>query len=756
MEFSDLLYSSDILKTASIERPDGVQFETDFSNLAFAFLQDRATPLLEHLIGFEVVERSEDDTRAVGMFGFRVQGKFYYVPSFFVGGQVKGMESIYDKNKSQFYPLIEEWINDIAGKQTKTLGDVVSNRDVQDEEVPDLTQMTQPPGGLGNSGGGGFKMANAKETWQDMRVAITEAMSKDAAFKDMLQGALVSLHGNVSHISTQPSTLKQYIKQAGGPIAVDALLNTIINSRDFLKAAAEFYDLPGDFDIQEFDKTAASRPKAKTKKVTVISLDDGRNIPKGLNDTEKSILVRDHFVIKDTRQPQEQTEVLPTDYDRTFETPTESGKYNMLFSDGSVGEVSIALPANTSNDALVYLDKDVLYTTKTPNIIVQGEKSGDIELYNKAINLDKVLPDTDEKYILINDRNQVGKVLSIRNLVKDGERPIFLKVSMDTWFTSVAGCGQDSCRDNACDELFDGYFNEIKISNADNRKIHFKRDAITISDKYWKLLPLGKDLDKDKLPRPGSLSDFEYNRKEAGVHDLSIYTRDQLEYTISLDGVQEEPRSYKQAMVRLVLGYGLSNLDSVQLIKEAALDVKAKVWVKAAQIPPMDGVGVAMPAMPPQNEQVMDPFTGAPVEETQVDMMQSPLTGVDPMQDSMQPGFNMAENGTMGPGGADPMALAGQAADLGQKQVFDHSVIGGLASIHGTTELVDGFLPSFLETLDKMGRVLFLFFWKSDDFVERYGEEDFEDMEDKLKATYRQFGEMVFALNQKDINKNVE
>ena len=52
-------------KSADVESPDEVQLEQDFGRLAYTFLKDRAPGLIPYLLGFEVVEREEDGSRAV-------------------------------------------------------------------------------------------------------------------------------------------------------------------------------------------------------------------------------------------------------------------------------------------------------------------------------------------------------------------------------------------------------------------------------------------------------------------------------------------------------------------------------------------------------------------------------------------------------------------------------------------------------------------------------------------------------------------
>ena len=92
------------------------QFEDDFGSLAYQFVQDRAPALIPYMLGFEVVDRNEDGSKAVGIFGYKVDDDFYYVPAFFLNNQVRGVDLILNKKTNQFVPLTEKWIDYIVNK----------------------------------------------------------------------------------------------------------------------------------------------------------------------------------------------------------------------------------------------------------------------------------------------------------------------------------------------------------------------------------------------------------------------------------------------------------------------------------------------------------------------------------------------------------------------------------------------------------------------------------------------------------------
>ena len=90
---------------------DDVPFEQAFSNLAHAYLQDKAPGLMDHEVGFQLLDRNAENTKAVGVFAFKVGSLWLYAPMFFLNGDLKGHELLYLKNQDMFVPLKENWIN---------------------------------------------------------------------------------------------------------------------------------------------------------------------------------------------------------------------------------------------------------------------------------------------------------------------------------------------------------------------------------------------------------------------------------------------------------------------------------------------------------------------------------------------------------------------------------------------------------------------------------------------------------------------
>ena len=134
------------LKVAALGGEQDVPFEQAFSNLAHAYLKDKAPSLLDYEVGFQLVDRNQENTKAIGVFGFKVGSQWLYAPVFFLNGDLKGHELLYIKNQDMFVPMKENWLNFILNRKPNVLGTEV-NRNLREIGVmpPHLYQLSRSP-----------------------------------------------------------------------------------------------------------------------------------------------------------------------------------------------------------------------------------------------------------------------------------------------------------------------------------------------------------------------------------------------------------------------------------------------------------------------------------------------------------------------------------------------------------------------------------------------------------------------------------
>ena len=99
-----------------------LQFEQAMAEVAFRYINDRVPTLMDSMIGFQMLRKSEDNKRAVGVFGFKLGENWLYVPVFFLRGMLKGYHIMYLPEQQQFLPLTEGWVNFVTSHKPVTLG----------------------------------------------------------------------------------------------------------------------------------------------------------------------------------------------------------------------------------------------------------------------------------------------------------------------------------------------------------------------------------------------------------------------------------------------------------------------------------------------------------------------------------------------------------------------------------------------------------------------------------------------------------
>jgi hypothetical protein len=91
------------------------------------------------------------------------------------------------------------------------------------------------------------------------------------------------------------------------------------------------------------------------------------------------------------------------------------------------------------------------------------------------------------------------------------------------------------------------------------------------------------------------------------------------------------------------------------------------------------------------------------------------------------------------------------AAQTGQKEVFDTAMIGTMLRAVRDDGLVDRYMGELTKGLDKLGRILFMFYWHGDRFADRYGKADMPELEDSLRNAFEMLGDVILFLKQKTI-----
>jgi len=212
-----------------------------------------------------------------------------------------------------------------------------------------------------------------------------------------------------------------------------------------------------------------------------------------------------------------------------------------------------------------------------------------------------------------------------------------------------------------------------------------------------------------------------------------------------------ERMTKKAALVALVKDHGLREHQARAMLKEAAAravhNSDVTYLIKYAY-----GMSADLSTGAPSAPMIPDPQRG-----TEQLGYNSSVQSLYPQEEFMPvPGMEAARTD---PSVYDPfympdqgaMQVAQQAASSGQKQVFDTAMISGMLKSVRQDSLVDRYLGDLMKALDKLGRILFMFYWHQEEFEDRYGKQDLPEMEDSLRNAFEVLGDVCLYLQEKTV-----
>jgi len=377
-----------------------------------------------------------------------------------------------------------------------------------------------------------------------------------------------------------------------------------------------------------------------------------------------------------------------------------------------------------------------------------------------------------DKVVFVNDKGQSTMPLFVKRRISTEDGQIQLYGSWDRFPWSGSG-------DDLKDVLYPTYrgrmFNESDARNRDDGygcgiSCGSDKDNIILTGKEgnnlttvgktvfvpngFKVIKINKDdidswlLSEDKYDRkerkrkptadelasPQTLADIEMQLFKSGMCEEVQTVTDGIEWWLRFNGKQSRSMSKLAALSELVIRHDLREKAARDLLKLASRNGSPKYIIKRAQ--------PSAPAFP-EPQIGTDPSLGnVPVIYPQTDNIPANEGGED-----RKYGDNYMD--------MEATYRAEQAAQTGQKEVLDTSVITGLVKSMDPDQAVDQFISDLMLGLDRVGRILFMYYWHFDKFKERYGQQDMPELEDNLRNVFENLGDLTLFLKQKTIEPDV-
>lgn len=730
-------------------------FETAMSNLAHVVLQDRAPGLSEYEVGFQLIDRNDDNTRAAAIMAFKIGSTWAYVPIFFIEGRIKGAELLYLKNKDLFVPLKESWVEYLLRQKPEILGNSTPRATgALGVLAPDMRQLVRSP----------LKYASAQPQWvRDFLPVLAKCVVED-------------------HRQNIP-TLPGFLKEAGAP-AVKALAHMI---RSFPRLAAMCDTLHGAEMASAIKEASAKVPARVVKRASYLLDDmlpkqgalqtityddaDGSDLPLLLTDEDKSKLLREGPLIEDTRTGEQVSVPYSVNVRQQLQNPTESGLYDVLVRPAAYEKCFVAIcPKSTSSHGVfatvVRLDGQKEFANVHPSYVWVGKKYEDPEWSRwykglpDADSLTEAKEDDDSDHVyydgphfmLLGPNGEATVPFQVRKDLDDGAYQVSFR---DYGTPELPAYMAKLPRNDTYDMNRDPYRDPVLHLNGGRGSKLWDAQGDMYVPNGWKKLVVREP---DKTPREalqlGTIPEVELDivRKTAAlrvtndgltarVNDRMLSTRDAVLHLVCDHGLREkaareilhhaeagrkEGRPYFECRVKYASPYLSNNQPGAPAFRD----------------PPMDSEPLLQGSIPSslpfyQNEVVNDllPPPNAPQEY-------NPL--ITPMYDA-------PDQAAPPPPDQQAIQTAQSAAQKGQKEVFDTSVINSLLKTTQPDLQVDRYIGNLMKGMDSFGRILISLYWHPDDFAERYGKDDLPELEDMLRNSFLNTGEAILKLKQKAI-----
>ena len=745
-----------------------VPFEQALSNLAHAYLKDRAPQLLDHELGFQLIEKNEDNDRAIGIFGFQVGSQLLYAPVFFLNGELKGHELLYLKSSDTFVPMKENWINYVLNRKPNVIGEEVQpNLAALGVDRPNMDVFRESPRN---------KYASAMPDWltpalPGLMHALGRHVGLDLQVPDLVKENADAATTFLELLDAYPQLAEPVVAMYGADMIKDAIdtAKTMSSAVVTGKGPRKIRYKTGSV-FPEAKSAAVVAREQRDSKLKVWMYDDSsdvraRHCSDGLNVKQAQNLKRDGVFVSDERTDDEVSHAYRVQEPLSLQNPDETGIYQVLCKPDDFQKcLYIHSPFNARgtkpNGVLVGLtgEGNKSWTETHPGAIyVSPDVTDDKDPEKSYTEWFDDLPettslDTDAMYVLLAPNGQGTSVFEVeKTLPAEGDE----KAYAVRWRNRYGSRRPDHLPpvaerryeyDSDCEGADSVVMNRIKGNRFVARLcvLHAPTGAKALKIKDLKKAeyddccapcPVGHEDSSDPPAlRPGNHVDL-----QLGIYKTSEELRVFNNGTEAIvDGNRMTPL---RAMVSLVRDYGLREKSARALLKKAAVSHGVKCRIKLAQPYSLLSSGPTAPTFPEQ-EIGSDEFLGSGMPATYgPDEQEVPVTGMDVQH--QRPPMN---------GPAEPMMANQimQASQTGQKEVLDTAMLSNLLKGTQNETLIDKHLSNLMKGLDSLGRLLFNMYWHRDQFEDRYGE-DTSDLEDATRNAFENTGDVVLELRQKTI-----
>jgi hypothetical protein len=732
------------------------QVEQNLAEIAVSQVSEKNPNLLSYYLGFDLIDKNDDGTRAAGIMGFKFGGQLVYIPVFFLNGKIKGMEVMYLKNSDTFVANNEQWVTYISSQNPSDIGEPVAKeiQNSQGEMNNSLRIFSRPPASANSKAASMEIHELSVEDFIDTKLALNES-SKD--FVDFLKeaGHEVSL-GFAKLVSGRPEMLEIVSK---------------LYDLDEIKQAME--EAKNNSKIKEPSKVKSEKTLELIKSEDV--LDDPSSFP-NLSKDKKEKMMSKGYAVKDLRDEEDKSDVYVGDYKQEFSQVTDTGYYEMLNSMGDLSKVIVFSKVNRLGDKTPHAtsgyEPQMVLNPKTKDMVWAKEpvyvKSGtslikDLDENEKTEVLSNIggkvsEAEVNKEYIALDSQLSAYGPFRVKNKTRDGNR-VTLKVEQ----CYVPRCSSPMMKDMGNADKLDyernGYSDcesfYVRQVNKDTSIPEFIGNAMFVGsgvkfvevkqfDDY--LISTGVGDDKKEPTSKLNITPANSRTLDAvvtarGGNKVVVEKSAMFDVNVSMFGETLSFRDRGEVVIDLMQRASLSE-DSAEKVATEVFDLSKRRLV-AWSIPRSKKANYPSVEMP-------SGAAGVHRDGTPIQVGQYERAEMMPANAGPQNATDM-EIGMWDQISEDDIKFLERASDSNARQVFDPAMIGVMVRTSRSQSIVQEYIPELVDNLDRMCRLLLLFYWHNSEFAEEYGIDEMADFEDLILSTIKSTSKVVLFLKQRAV-----
>lgn len=776
--------------------------EIAFYRASSTVMEDKASPFFtnDYYLGFEIVKTNDAFTKMVGIYVFRVNKHILYAPVFYVNGQVKGTEFLYNVDEKKFVYLNPDWCNYFIGLYEES-GDgtavdmSIANQGKQDIEMMRIATPLYKTSSLKKFA----SELNLSDTDQDDFSSFTSMY--DSVFKTFVESKDVDY-----------SPLHKFLKSAG----IDAwnkLAEALKSDKEFANNVVGLCDesdyIPMDV-LEEARALQVKKASEASKPKNLLVLHKGIFNKNAVKTAAEQITKGYSF--EDNRDEDQLNMIYDADPDQNWAgiSTNAPSVYDILTTDGSTVRC-VAIVGNSDYGKtpalLVSIDPErkgiiqyydinspeELYNQEDENVKAPGVHDPVVGNFRNILAIEEKDSDKREEDLtkVLKEKPEVGKIYGIWDPeysyisdeafyvgeVKDNADdpkgytvkvyPIQGYDKFKPWEALVQGTDEIiQVNPSAQYPMYD-----LKVFQPSMRWIELPTETIDLAKKMKAEFKINdafsfkkKDYRIDIIQAewvPGNWANLYANTlvKHSSVgHGYVNYNGDG-SYNLNIAGFKFANVNIMGAMALLMGNVNISEETADYIIKHANDSQKRGEDYKFLFKKFADRI-ILNPD--PDFFEGFDSDLNIPYEIPETRALMTDETSYAPPAprygDMMAPTLMDAASNTEGVSREDPSdflqtatpnMLAEFAQRSGQRSVFEHGIVSVLSQVSDAQMYINDFLPSLRDGMDKLARLLFLIIISPQNFVKYYGSDDIKGLENSVLACFRQLSELTLDLIQK-------